>query len=246
MPDHSPIDAESTLANAVSGRRDFLHGLLGAGVAVAGSTLLTGCASAASAAGTASAPAPGQWDMSWIGKLGRYKTAYDSPEIQGGAALAFAASAIAGYKQAMGVTREFTPVLILRHRASVMSLADSMWERLAIGEAQKLKDPTTGEDNSKRNPFLTYTKGDKNSYTGEEAALSTLIGQGAIVLTCNYALTGVAFQLQKKEPGNFATRDAALAEIHRHVIPGAYVMPNGVFAVSAAQDNGCNYMRVLV
>jgi hypothetical protein len=50
----------------------------------------------------------------------------------------------------------------------------------------------------------------------------------------------------KKEPEKFTTRDAALAEVRRNVIPGAYVMPNGIFAVSAAQDAGCHYMRVLV
>ena len=227
-------------------RRRFLTGLLGAGVAVAGTSLLTGCAAAAASAQGAPTSQAGQWDMSWTGKLGRYKTAYDSPEIMSGAALAFAAAAAQGYKQAMGVTDAFTPVLILRHAASVMALNDAMWERLALGETNKLKDPTTGEANAKRNPFLTYAKGDKNSYTGAEAALATLIAQGAIVLTCNRALTGVAYQLQKKESPAFASVDAALAEVRRNVIPGAYVMPNGVFAVSAAQDAGCHYMRVLV
>ncbi|MEO7455966.1 MAG: hypothetical protein ABIY52_06870, partial [Gemmatimonadaceae bacterium] len=221
-----------------------LTGLIGAGVAVAGTSLLTGCAAAAMGQGTQ--PAQGsEWDMSWIGKLGRYKTAYDSPEVMSGAALGFAASAAQGYKQAMGVTDAFTPVLILRHSASVMALNDAMWERMGFGETNKLKDPTTGEANLKRNPFLTYAKGDKNSYTGAEAALNTLMAQGAIVLTCNRALTGIAYMLQKKEPATFATPAAALVEVRRNVIPGAYVMPNGIFAVSAAQDAGCNYMRVL-
>ncbi len=238
--------SDSPILPATADRRGFLTGLLGAGVAVAGTSLLTGCAAAASAQG-ATTPAPkSQWDMSWIGKLGRYKTAYDSPEIMSGAALAFAASAASGYKDAMGVEGEFTPVIILRHAASVMTLNDAMWERMKLGETNKLKDPTTGEDHAKRNPFLTYAKGDKNSYTGNEAAISTLLSKGAIILTCNRALTGVAFQLKKLEPASFATNADALAEVRRHVIPGAYVMPNGIFAVSAAQDAGCNYMRVLV
>ena len=37
-----------------------------------------------------------------------------------------------------------------------------------------------------------------------------------------------------------------MAEMRKHVVPGAYLMPNGIFAVSAAQDAGCHYMRVLV
>lgn len=228
-------------------RRGFLTRILGAGVAVAGTSLLTGCASAAVAQGSAPNTAPGQWDMSWRNKLGRYKTAYDSPEIMYGAALNFAAAALDGYRKAMHVNDgEFTPVIILRHAASVMTLDDAMWERLDLGEKNKLKDPATNAPGTKRNPFLTWTKADEYSSTGEEAAISTLLRQGAIILTCNNALTGVASQLKAKEPANFATRDAALAEVRRHVIPGAYVMPNGIFAVSAAQDAGCHYMRVLI
>lgn len=229
------------------GRRDFLHGVLGAGVAAAGASLLGACASPAGAAGAPMPAMSPQWDMSWTAKLGKFRTAYDSAEHQNGAALSYAAAAIIGYKQVYRASDgEFTPVLILRHVASIMALDDDMWSRLDLGESYKLKDPTTGEDKSKRNPFLTWSKEDKHSYTGQEASLSTLLAQGAIVLTCNNALTGMANMLRRKETGKLASADAALAEIHRHVIPGAYVMPNGIFAVSAAQDAGCHYMKVQV
>ena len=234
-------------------RRAFLHDVLGAGVAAASTALLAGCASAAQgsrivpSAATA-APAPQTvWDMSWRGKLGRYKTAYDSPEIGDGAVLSYASSALSGYKQALRTAeREFTPVLVLRHLAAVMALDDAMWDRLALGEARKLKDPTTGEPNAKRNPFLTYTSGDKFAYTSADSTLMTLVEQGAVLLVCNRALGGAGRSLRAKEPTNFPTQEAAMAEIHRHVIAGAYLMPNGIFAVSAAQDAGCHYMRVSV
>ena len=185
--------------------------------------------------------------MSWTKKLGRYKTAYDSPEIQEGAVLSYAASALSGYKQALHTgDREFTPVLVLRHLAAVMALDDAMWDRLALGESRKLKDPATGEPNTKRNPFLTFNIADKNSYTGAEATLTRLIEQGAILLVCNRALGAVGRALRSKDPASFPTQDAAMAEMRKHVIPGAYLMPNGIFAVSAAQDAGCHYMRVLV
>ena len=136
----------------------------------------------------------------------------------------------------------FTPVLILRHRASIMTLNDAMWERLGLGASNKLKDPTTGED-AKRNPFIGYTKDDKHGTVDEDSALDILMGRGAIVMACNNALKGVAFQLKKKEPQ--FTEATALQEIRRHVLPGVFVMPNGIFAVAATQDAGCNYMRVL-
>lgn len=247
------MTASTTTSTTRPDRRAFLHDVLGASVAVASTTLLAGCATAAGGATIAGKPVtpaaapPTEWDMSWTKKLGRYKTAYDSPEIQEGAVLSYAASALSGYKQALHTgEREFTPVLVLRHLAAVMALDDAMWDRLALGESRKLKDPTTGEPNTKRNPFLTFNIADKNSYTGAEATLTRLIEQGAILLVCNRALGAVGRALRSKDPASFPTQDAAMAEMRKHVIPGAYLMPNGIFAVSAAQDAGCHYMRVLV
>jgi hypothetical protein len=255
MEDLLQSDAHDDTAGepADAARRGFLQQVLTAGAVAAGAGLLAGCATAAPAAAGAAgaAPAPagrqngasGQWDMSWTRKLGRYRTAYESPEIMSGAALAFAAAAMEGYRQALGVTRDFTPVLILRHTASVMTLDDAMWARLALGEAHKLKDPTSGEP-ATRNPFINHKQGDKHSMTGAQAALDTLVGQGAVVLTCNRALMGVAYQLRRKETQ--LTQEAAMAEVRKSVLPGVYVMPNGIFAISAAQDAGCHYVRVLV
>ncbi|MEP6619056.1 MAG: hypothetical protein ABJE47_07075 [bacterium] len=228
-------------------RREFLQHLMGAGVAIAGTGLLSGCAMATSSAATAGGPAspsaPETWDMSWTQRLARHRTAYDSPEVQDGAALGFADAMMTGYK-ATGVDEsKVTAVIILRHAASVMTLNDAMWDRLALGERTKLKDPTTGET-TRRNPFINYHKDDKHSAIDENSGIDTLMRRGAIILTCNRALTGVAYQLRKKEPQ--FTPETALAEIRRNVLPGVYVMPNGIFAVSAAQDAGCHYMRVLV
>jgi hypothetical protein len=247
----------SVTSTPLSDRRSFLNEVLGAGVAVASTTLLAGCASVAGGAPATGAPVVGgtatppttaatEWDMSWTRKLGRYKTAYDAPEIQEGAVLSYAASALSGYKQALHTAeREFTPVLVLRHLAAVMALDDAMWERLGLGESRKLKDPTTGEP-AKRNPFLTYASGDAHSYTGAEATITKLLEQGAVLLVCNRALGAVGRALRAKDATAYPTQEAAMAEMRRHLIAGAYLMPNGIFAVSAAQDAGCRYMRVLV
>lgn len=149
---------------------------------------------------------------------------------------------MSGYEQALSARKDFTPVLILRHAASVMVLNDAMWERLGIAEKDKLKDPTSGEI-SKRNPFLVFTQGDKHSMTGSQASIDNLLKQGAILLACNVALIGVTYRHRQKETS--LTQQEAHTEVRRHVIPGAYVMPNGIFAVSAAQDAGCHYMRVI-
>ena len=227
-------------------RRDFLHQLVGAGAVVAGTSLLSGCAVGAAGGRSeliASAETgAGAWDMSWRDRLSRYRTAYDSPEVYSGAALAYAEALLSGYKELGIAPSEVTPVLILRHAASAMVLGDSMWDRLSFGETYKLKDPTSGEP-ARRNPFINFKPDDKHSVVDEDSALDALMRRGAIVLTCNIALTGVANRLAKKETRYSAT--AALAEVRRQVLPGVYVMPNGVFAVSAAQDSGCHYMRVI-
>ena len=234
---------ESTDAVA-SSRRSFLQQVASVGAVVAGSALSTACASSAAAAPAAGVrPSASAWDMSWQQKLGKYRTVYDSPEINFAGALHYASAAASGYKDALGVERDFTPVLVLRHAATVMVLNDSMWKRLALGESTKMKDPTTGEP-AQRNPFIRYADGDKHSLVGAGTALDRLMEQGAVVLTCNRALTGIAYQLRQKETQY--TPATALDEVRRNVIPGVYVMPNGIFAVSAAQDAGCHYMRVLL
>jgi intracellular sulfur oxidation DsrE/DsrF family protein len=239
------MSIDSTHDGIQNDRRVFLYRLVGAGVAVASTNLLAGCAMGTSAIAGAQSPAPHEsYDDRWISRLGKYRTAYDSPEIQSGAALDYAASAMQGYREALGTNDTgFTPVLILRHNASAMTLSDAMWDRVALGEYSKLKDPTTGET-TKRNPFIRFNKDDKHSMVDEDTALDVLMTRGVIVMACNNALKGVAGMLRKKEPQFTAV--TALQEVHRHVLPGVFVMPNGIFAVSATQDAGCHYMRVMV
>ena len=225
-------------------RRAFVQRIVGVGAAVASANLLAGCASASAAPVYGSASRQQPWDMSWVDKLGTFRTAYDSPEVLGGAALSYAEAAFAGYKATGGRDGDFTPVLILRHRASIMVLNDDMWKRLTLGAEYKIDDPRSGAP-AMRNPFIDVRASDTDS-VGVTAALDALIRRGAVALACNYALTGVASRLKAREPDRKYTTESALEEVHRNVLPGCYVMPNGIFAVSAAQDAGCHYMRVLV
>lgn len=242
-PTNSNADAHSHVSKD---RRDFLQRVTTAGALAASAALTGACAPAMAMSSSRQSTTPTQsnWDMSWRDKLGRYRTAFESPEIMSGAALHFASSAMSGYKDAMQLADgEFTPVLILRHTASVMTLNDDMWKRLALGEMYKLKDPTTGEP-ALRNPFINWKQGDEYSHVGQGNGLDALVSKGAIVLTCNRALMGVAYQLRRKEPS--LSVEQAMNEVRAATLPGVYIMPNGIFATVAAQDAGCHYMRVLV
>ena len=58
------------------------------------------------------------------------------------------------------------------------------------------------------------------------------------MLACNMALRGQVSRLRQKE--NLAQDDADKA-IRSAIVPGCYIVPNGIFAVSRAQMAGCAY-----
>lgn len=240
-------DATDTNDNSTQ-RRAFLQHVLSAGAVTAGAGLLTACATGNANLGAqvamASPPESPQWDMSWQQKLGRYKTVYDAPEPMNGDPMSTVALTIAGYKAALPKTAsEFTPVLVLRHNASFTTLNDAMWKRLKANE--RLTPKTTADAYPDHNPFINYVAGAPGNLVNANSSLTALKNDGTIILVCNRALTVLSFQLARQDPTAFATSALALEEIHRNLIPGVYVMPNGLFAVAAAQDAGCGYVRIL-
>ncbi|MBC8088047.1 MAG: hypothetical protein H7Z40_12335 [Phycisphaerae bacterium] len=229
-----------------SERRAFLQNVVSAGAAVASASLLSGCAttSANTNPNAQTAREAPQWDMSWQSKLGRYKTVYDAPEPQNGTPMYTVALTIAGYKAALPKTAgQFTPVLVLRHNASFTTLNDSMWKRVRAHTRLTPKDVADAYVN--RNPFIEHVAGAAGGLVSATSSLAALVKEGTIILVCNRALGILARGLMGAEPGQFATVELALEEIWKNLVPGAYVMPNGLFAVAAAQDAGCGYVRIM-
>ena len=178
--------------------------------------------------------------MSWLQRINkRRRTVFDTNDVSGGAGLAFVAAYLDGAKQAYG-DPDASTVLVHRHTSVPIVMGDDMWRRLGLGESLKLKDPTTGEV-AQRNPFVGYKQGDKFSMTGAEAGLDVLAKNGTIILACNRALTGYASMLANKEK---IDRTQAMAEMKASLVPGVYLVPNGVFGVCAAQEAGCGYITV--
>lgn len=234
-------NAESTAESTE--RRTFLQNIVSAGALAAGAGLLGGCATGNANLGAQSASESPLWDMSWQQKLGRYRIVYDAPQPQNGGPLYTVALTIAGYKAALPKSaHEFTPVLVLRHNASFMTLNDSMWKRLKANE--RLTPKTNADKYAEYNPFITYRQGDAEGLVSATSALSALQKDGTIILVCNRALNALSFGLARAEPKEFPNSGAALQEIRKNLIPGAIVMPNGIFAVAAAQNAGCGYMPI--
>lgn len=240
------------LLSPATPRRGFLGRLAGAAAAIAGGALLTR-ATDAHAAAPAAAPASAAWDMSWVERVtGAHRQVFDAPEIAEGTVLHQARSWMAGYAEVYGAKdAEMSAVLVIRHAAIPMVLDDVLWSRYEIGkqlanpegggEKVVLKDPATGEL-TRRNPFLSANAkpGDRFSMIWPDGGLDALIGRGAIVLACNLALRRAVSIVAKADK---VSADAARATVLAHLVPGVVVMPNGIFAVTRAEEAGCRYIR---
>lgn len=240
-----------------SNRRQFLGQLVVGAAALAG-------ASTASALAETPVPAPPQqsdgiravsataapgvqppdspWDLSWTEKLtGAHRQVFDAPQIADGAVLHHARMFYVNYQEVYGLKdSDLRAVLVIRHQAIPMALGDAVWDRYDfIGKEAKLKDPTTGKW-ARRNPFLNAKADDKFSVVWADGSLDALIKRGAIVLACNMALMHFA---QKIATRTKQQDDAVQAECKAALVPGATLVPSGIFGVIRAEEGGCNYLR---
>jgi hypothetical protein len=223
--------------DSTTDRRDALRQLAGGALALFAATA---CAPAAASSTVASGPSPAGFDMSWLQRINkRRRTVFDTNDVSGGAGLSFVAAYLQGAQQAYG-DPDASTVLVHRHTSVPIVMGDEMWRRLGLGESLKLKDPTTGEV-AMRNPFIGYKAGDKFTMTGAESGLDVLMKNGTIIVACNRALTGYAGMLANKEK---ISRDEAMKQMKANLVPGVYLVPNGVFGVCAAQEAGCGYITV--
>lgn len=215
-------------------RREFLAQL---GALVAASSLDAGALK-----GMSSAQAPErapEWDLSWLDKINAAKNrvVFDSEKVNDGGVVYGAEIVLNQFHEVYGTGDEATcPVIVLRGGAVAMGFNDSIWARYAIGEQAKVTDSATHAP-SKRNIFWKPREG-----ASEKAAahsISELQKRGLICLVCNRALKGWANEFAEKTK---QTEDVVYADMRANLIPGAYLVPSGIFALIRAQNSGCAYM----
>ena len=182
-------------------------------------------------------PQQTQYDMSWTAKVnGKYKMAFDCPDIAGGISLHQVRSFLSGYNATLGLTdADLSAVLIVRHAAVPMVLGDDLWADAPWGADQKLKDPVTGEV-TKRNPFINVPADAKFSDQWADGTLDKLMQRGVVVLACDLALNAAASGLSRRR--SIPMQDARDL-ITKNLLPGVYRMPSGIFGTCAAQGLGC-------
>lgn len=222
-------------------RRDFLR-TVSIGSTIAAATGLEACASSVAAITTSSSPQPASdFDLSWVDRLkAPYRVAFNITQ-KNDLGLMQAWMWMDGFRQAYGTEdKDLNAVLVFRHEAVAMMLDDAMWARMAIPESSS----SAGSGNAAaappgRNPWLS--KPASNGPSGSQDTdytISALRARGVIMLACNMALRGQVSRLRQKE--NMAADDADRA-IRNAIVPGCYIVPNGIFAVSRAQMAGCAY-----
>jgi intracellular sulfur oxidation DsrE/DsrF family protein len=213
-------------------RREFLAQL---GVAAAAIAFDADEMRAASVA-TAGSP----WDTSWLDRLAaaQYRVVFNASDIADGAAMAYASMFFDHFHEAHGTSDAQTqPVIVFRRLGTVMALNDMLWEKYAIGDDRKVSDPATNAP-AKRNVF--WKAAPNASPEAVSTKIEALHKRGMISLVCNIAAMNVGYSLAQKSGRDV---EEVRQEVKANLVPGAILVPSGIYALIRAQNAGCAFMQ---
>ena len=205
------------------------------------------------AGASSSRPVSDTWDMSWVDRVtGSHRMVFDCPTIESGTVLHQAFTWMKDYQEVYGAKdSDMSGVIVIRHAAIHMVLNDKLWDELDLARtlarmegpsAKPLPDPVTGEP-ARRNPFVASSLrgGRFGGMAMEASAMDSLMARGVTILCCNLALRRAVSIVASKEG---VDQDTARAKVLANLVPGVIVMPSGIFAVTRAQEAGCNFLQV--
>lgn len=194
----------------------------------------------ASLGSDSNAPMADPWDTSWTGKLtGKHRAVFDSPSIDGGVGVFRSGLWQRQYADVFKASQsDINSVIVLRHDAIVLTMAQPFWDEYDIGRKSKVTDPMT-EKKTKKNPaMLGVADGVPASFAS--LALDKQMANGTIVLACNMAFAQMVDVVARQHK---LKNDEARAKAIAGMIPGIILQPSGFFATTLAGQNGCVYVR---
>ncbi len=179
------------------------------------------------------------WDMSWVEQVERvkYKAVFDSTALADGAALDLASDVQGAFKDVYGSDDVARMVIVMRQLGQVMAFNDDLWERYGIGEDRHVNDPLTKQP-ARRNPYAKSVPGEPEWAAASK--LESLHARGAIFLVCNRASMNWAAGAAERTHTDV---EQVRNDVRNGLVPGAVLMPTGVFALVRAQNAGCAYMK---
>ena len=177
--------------------------------------------------------------MSWVERVtaAPYKVVLDANKLDDNA-LSFAADILDSFHDVYnGADTQTRAVIVARQLGVPLALTDAIWDRYAMGEDRKITDPATKAP-ARRNTFLRAVPS-APAYE-VEAKVEPLVARGAILLVCNRALMNTARSMAEQAKRNV---EDVQADFRNGLVPGAYLMPNGIFSLVRAQNAGCAYLK---
>src|SRR6266576_2790110 len=129
---------------------------------------------------------------------------------------------------------ETIPVVVFRRLGTPMALNDQLWDRYELGKETKTDDANTGTA-ARRNVFWRAGRAGGNTAT----KIETLHKRGMISLVCNISLGNVGQRFAEQANRNV---EEVQHEIRTNLVPGAIIVPSGIYALIRAQNAGCAFM----
>ena len=172
----------------------------------------------------------------------RHKVVFDSPEIDEGTALYHAFSYLRSVKDVFGTgDADASVVVCLRHAAVPLLFNDAMWTKYDIGTETKVTDNRTKKI-ATRNIYYQAMDAQGNPVSEERqtATIKSLTSRGVIFVGCDLATRGFAYRFAQKAKLQQA---AVYDELKQNLVPGATLMPTGIFATLLAQEAGCSFFK---
>lgn len=221
-------------------RREFL-GQLAAGAVALG---LTGSVSKAFAADRRTRIDLAPSDK-WLTALtGKNRQVFDMPNPQNGMGLLHVRNYLNTMRDTYNLKHpDVTAVVSLYGATTMLAFNDAMWTKYALGSKLKVMDGSNAP--ATQNVFYNAPAGAAAlSLTGApipipvDTSISALQDRGGVFILCNNA-----FNVWMGLLGGGGAKSADLRkEFEANMLPGVYLVPAMVVAISQAQTHGCTYM----
>jgi len=184
----------------------------------------------------------------WLSAItGKHRQVFDAPNHENGWGLLHVRNYLNTLRDTYHVTKpDVTAVVSIYGMGTMLAFNDDMWKKYGLGAASKVMDGSNAPATA--NVFYKAADGSPSlSISGTpipipaDASISSLQQRGGLFILCNNAFNVWMGILG----GGDATKTAALRkEFEANMLPGVYLVPAMVVAISQAQKAGCSYMYV--